>query len=587
MYDVFISYRRESSESAQLVATHLRAAGYKVFIDVEQLRAGKFNEQLYEVIDNCKDFVLILPQNALDRCNDPEDWVRKEVCRAMQGNKNIIPVMLAGFTWPDPMPEGMESLKDYQAITATSREYFDLSMQRLKKYLKSPSHAKLKKWLTAIGIALATIILLIIIGIQLAKTLSLPLYTKVADDLTMQTSVLAMAAETSNSLDKVWNDFYSAYQKAGPREKTNLLQDLNKDLDRLDKEVDQLRAQLGTYKIDLTPSQVVLLGLKDISSDDALASSTFCSTFLDDLKENIEVVRSAAEDGEILLEENKIIREKNDVFHHSANIFYYCYLELMSNMPGKALQTYNKLVTEWRDFPNGVGLSHSKQEYEQYVDKEMNYLRDYNIDYSKRLLDMQQDLVYRKEDLEGIIGQYAELYEQVLAQAAVDTTLGPLQNWGNIVSLSSFLPTALENESDPDGVDTPITSARIGKDLEQCLKAFSEAYPLIDVVSSAAAAYYRGIVSGKWPYGGLVVIDGPEPDVTLGDIVTKVNGKSTKADALPAIASIFQEGKVTSLSLLRLEGGTLREHEAKLGSEQQMLNCLPLGLGRNKGDKDQ
>ena len=108
-YDVFISYRRSSSESAQLIATHLRAAGYRVFIDVENLRSGKFNEQLYGVIDQCKDFLVILPENALDRCKDPEDWVRKEVIHAMKKGKNIIPVMLSGFSWPDPMPDGMES----------------------------------------------------------------------------------------------------------------------------------------------------------------------------------------------------------------------------------------------------------------------------------------------------------------------------------------------------------------------------------------------------------------------------------------------------------------------------------------------
>jgi len=32
--------------------------------------------------------------------------------------KNIIPVMLAGFEWPKPMPEGLEELPNYQAITS-------------------------------------------------------------------------------------------------------------------------------------------------------------------------------------------------------------------------------------------------------------------------------------------------------------------------------------------------------------------------------------------------------------------------------------------------------------------------------------
>ena len=134
-YDVFISYRRDAFESANLIAEKLRSAGYSVFFDLETLRAGKFNEQLLTEIEQCTDFVVVLPQNGLDRCADPEDWVRREVCHAMKHGKNIVPVMLAGFQWPKPMPEGMEELANYQAITATAREYFDLSMKRLYRSL--------------------------------------------------------------------------------------------------------------------------------------------------------------------------------------------------------------------------------------------------------------------------------------------------------------------------------------------------------------------------------------------------------------------------------------------------------------------
>ena len=119
IYDIFISYRRSSYDTANLIATRLRSAGYSVFFDMETLRSGKFNEQLYEVIDNCKDFVVVLPPNALDRCVNEDDWVRLEICRAMASNKNIVPVMLNGFTWPEPMPQGLEELKFYHALTAT------------------------------------------------------------------------------------------------------------------------------------------------------------------------------------------------------------------------------------------------------------------------------------------------------------------------------------------------------------------------------------------------------------------------------------------------------------------------------------
>ena len=56
-YDIFISYRRDAFESANLFATRLKALGYRVFFDIETMNAGKFNEQLLDVISKCKDFI--------------------------------------------------------------------------------------------------------------------------------------------------------------------------------------------------------------------------------------------------------------------------------------------------------------------------------------------------------------------------------------------------------------------------------------------------------------------------------------------------------------------------------------------------
>lgn len=95
-YDIFISYRRDAFEPANLFATRLKALGYRVFFDIETMNAGKFNEQLLDVISKCKDFILVLSPNALDRCEDEGDWVRREVMCAMEHKKNIIPIMLFG-----------------------------------------------------------------------------------------------------------------------------------------------------------------------------------------------------------------------------------------------------------------------------------------------------------------------------------------------------------------------------------------------------------------------------------------------------------------------------------------------------------
>ena len=74
-YDIFISYRRDGGEFlGKSLYDKLTDAGYRVFFDVESLRSGKFNTQLYQVIAECQDFILLLPKGALDRCiTDPGD----------------------------------------------------------------------------------------------------------------------------------------------------------------------------------------------------------------------------------------------------------------------------------------------------------------------------------------------------------------------------------------------------------------------------------------------------------------------------------------------------------------------------------
>ena len=79
-YDVFISYRRDGGEyTARVIYDKLTELGYSVFFDVESLRSGDFNTKLYDVIDSCKDFIIVLSPNALDRCVNKGDWVKNEI----------------------------------------------------------------------------------------------------------------------------------------------------------------------------------------------------------------------------------------------------------------------------------------------------------------------------------------------------------------------------------------------------------------------------------------------------------------------------------------------------------------------------
>ena len=136
-YDVFISYRRQGGEqTAKIICDRLIDSGYHVFYDVEALRSGAFNTKLYSVIDECRDVIVVLSQNSLDRCNDENDWVRLEIAHALKAGKNVIPVFLRGFVFPEILVEDIAPLRYQNGLEANS-EFFDAFITKLKSFLKS------------------------------------------------------------------------------------------------------------------------------------------------------------------------------------------------------------------------------------------------------------------------------------------------------------------------------------------------------------------------------------------------------------------------------------------------------------------
>lgn len=139
-YDIFISYRREGGfETAKMVQEKLKGLGYRVFLDFEELRSGKFNVQLYSKIEECKDFILICSPNCFERCKNEDDWLRLEIMHALEHDKNIVPVLLRNFEFPRQMPLGMEELSLMHGVGA-SEELFDAFILKLRKMFKSKVH---------------------------------------------------------------------------------------------------------------------------------------------------------------------------------------------------------------------------------------------------------------------------------------------------------------------------------------------------------------------------------------------------------------------------------------------------------------
>ena len=140
-FQVFISYRRDGGETlGRMLYDRLNDMGYSVFYDVESLRSGPFNSELFEVIDGCADVLVVLPPGGLDRCEDPKDWVRAEIAYALKSQKNVIPVMMRGFKFDEEkMPDDIRQLANLNGIEA-NMELFPAVMEKLtQKLMKSKS----------------------------------------------------------------------------------------------------------------------------------------------------------------------------------------------------------------------------------------------------------------------------------------------------------------------------------------------------------------------------------------------------------------------------------------------------------------
>ena len=135
MYDIFISYRREGGYAmARLLYERFSGMYLHSFFDFEELQSGHFDVKIYQSIEESKNFVLVLPANALDRCNEEGDWLRLEIEHAIAKEKNIIPVMMPGFFWPKELPDSLMTLPNYNGVQL-SRDYFDASITRIVSML--------------------------------------------------------------------------------------------------------------------------------------------------------------------------------------------------------------------------------------------------------------------------------------------------------------------------------------------------------------------------------------------------------------------------------------------------------------------
>ena len=136
MSGVFISYRRTDSDvAAGRLADDLSEilGPGRVFRDIDSLEAGEdFPRALDRALDSCSAVIaLIGPRwsNAVNdkgdrRLDDPKDWVRLEIARALERDIRVIPVLVSA-TMPRELelPPDLAPLLRRHAVELTDRHW--------------------------------------------------------------------------------------------------------------------------------------------------------------------------------------------------------------------------------------------------------------------------------------------------------------------------------------------------------------------------------------------------------------------------------------------------------------------------------
>ncbi len=133
---VFISYRRTNFPWAYCIYQDLTHNGFDVFFDYQSIDSGSFEKVILENIRARAHFIIVLSPSALERCNQPGDWLRREIETAMDENRNIIPVMLEGFDFGSPLVKQaltgkLASLNGYNGMSLVT-EYVEAGFEKLR-----------------------------------------------------------------------------------------------------------------------------------------------------------------------------------------------------------------------------------------------------------------------------------------------------------------------------------------------------------------------------------------------------------------------------------------------------------------------
>lgn len=634
-YDIFISYRRDGGyETALPIVEKLRSAGYRVFFDLESMNSGKFNEQLISVIDGAKDFVLVLPAHGLDRCENEDDWVRREITRAIEKKKNIIPVMLKGFTWPEHLPDVLAELPDYQGLSATAPEHFDLAVERLKSYLVSRPRRPLKKWVTYTGVSIAALLVLAAVAYFAFLQLAKPVCQEAGTRITLAMNVMHEMAEVNENFDKAWQSYISQRSKASRQSAATLDADFIADINTsYIPSVEKLDDAFPGFP-PLSNYDKFLLGLYDIDPADIDGLKFVVTSQAASCREQFNICRAAIENGLFNTASLNTLQQGTMAERYGMNMLYYRYLEFMSHLPGSAWASHREMSADWHLYPS-VSESLGADEYARLADKEqkkmekaiepvqafVEMLSNKTNQLEEYLSDMQQELELAQPGdtghdatdlssdasaeiqaaqlrIEAKSRQVAESrrklteteqklldeFESYKNKFRIDGTEDQYLKWGKVIKAADYLALTVNfNRQRKDiGMEPTITNEQALQYVREQLQAYRRYHPETRAYAQSAEVFYSEVARGTRNPAAMIMMgtqhDTPHPLLRPGDIIIERNGVTDLPTfaSYKAAAAKNNPGNIRFLRLSQTNSMQLQEIAADFPTTDVNIGLLQL-----------
>ena len=146
--DIFISYRRDDASGYALALyKKLREVfvNSELFIDIDTIELGRdFVEVIEDTLETCEVVLTLIGRNWImpqddgtRRIDNPNDYVRTEITKALSRNIRVIPIFLDGATMPSlsELPSDLSELVRRNGIEIRAA-HFDSDVQRLVETLE-------------------------------------------------------------------------------------------------------------------------------------------------------------------------------------------------------------------------------------------------------------------------------------------------------------------------------------------------------------------------------------------------------------------------------------------------------------------